>query len=415
MEYGLIGEKLKHSFSKQIHESVGKYPYELVELTSSDLDMFFSRREFKGINVTIPFKEEVIKYLDELDISASHVKAVNCIINKNNKLIGYNTDTYGFKKEIEYLNVDVKNKNALILGTGGASKAVEASLKELGIKNIYFASRNLKGDNIISYQDIKNLKDINILVNTTPRGMYPHNEDDLLVNLDDLPLLEVVIDLIYNPIRTKLIIEAEKRNIKALGGLYMLVGQAYKAMELFIDKSFSDKEITKTYLDLFIKNKNIVLIGMPSSGKSTIANMLNSKINKNVIDIDQEIVNKTHMEIKDIFTKFGENYFRKLEKEVVKDIYKNSGYIISTGGGVIKDKDNIDMLKQNGTIYFINRDIDNLAVTSSRPLSNTSFKLKELYDDRLPLYKRYADIEIDNNKDINEVIKEILKKEGNDL
>lgn len=409
MEFGLIGEHLSHSFSKRIHESVGKYHYEIKELSPNELSSFLMERNFKAINVTIPYKQSVIPYLDELDESATLVGAVNCIVNKDNKLIGYNTDMFGFIYLLEHMSLSVKGKKILLLGNGGASKAVIAALKKLGAKSIVIASI-LEEEGTIKYCDIPNYKDVEIVINATPVGMYPHNEDKLLFSLDDLPKLEGVVDVVYNPIKTSLIIESQSRGLKAEGGLFMLIAQAYKAIEIFIGQPFTFTEMEKTYKEILLENSNIVLIGMPSCGKSLIANLLINRLNMKVIDTDSEIEKRIKMEIKDYFAKYGEDSFRDIESEVINDIYKTSGNIISTGGGVIKRKENIDKLKQNGIIIFINRDISNLKATDSRPLSNNIDKLKKLYEERLPLYKKYSDIEIDNNKNINEVIDEIYRK-----
>lgn len=408
MEYGLLGEHLSHSFSKSIHEKVGKYPYQLFEVAPGDLSFFLMNKSFKAINVTIPYKEKVIPYLDELDESAKIVGAVNCIVNKQGKLIGYNTDMYGFICLLEHAGIDVSNKNVLVLGNGGASKAVIGALKYLKAKDIFIASIG-KEENTISYEEIYNHPEIDVIVNATPVGMYPHNEDKELVDLDRFNFLFGVIDVIYNPIRTKIVLKAKEKGIKAEGGLYMLIAQAYKAIEIFIGKKFSKKEMDQTYREILNQNENIVLIGMPSSGKSTIAKALKKQTGLKVIDTDKEIIKIIGMPIKDYFAKYGEESFRKAEMDIIDKIYQKAPFIISTGGGVIKNKNNIDKFKQNGSIYFINRSLENLTPTKSRPLSNDENKLKELYQERLPLYQKYSDIEIDNNSDINQAVNKILE------
>ena len=409
MEYGLIGEKLSHSFSKEIHEKVAGYKYDLVELKKEELPDFLRTRNFKAINVTIPYKEIVIPYLDEIDESAKEVGAVNTIVNINGKLKGYNTDVDGFIYQLKHMEVDVSGEKVLILGTGGASKAVYAALKKLKAKEIIFVSSSHKPHSI-SYEEVNNHLDASIIVNCTPIGMYPHNEDNLLINIDKFKNIKGVIDLIYNPIRTKLVVSSQFRGIKAEGGLYMLVGQAYKAMNIFNGFEYKKEDIDKTYQELLNKKTNIVIIGMPSSGKTSVSKELSKKLGIPYIDIDEEIVKEINMPIAELFEKEGEKSFRKLETNYISKIYKDTQYIISTGGGVIKNKDNIYMLKQNGTIYYINRSLDKLTPTSDRPLSNDYKKLEQLYNERRPFYLMYADQVIDNNHQVKDTVEEIIKE-----
>ena len=407
MKYGLIGEHLKHSFSKEIHESLMDESYELCELKRDEIPSFFAKKDFQGINVTIPYKEVVIPYLDEIDESAKKIGAVNTIINRGGRLIGYNTDYFGFIALINHLGLDIKDKKCLVLGNGGASKAVVTALNDLKAKKVYIASINNE-PNTISYDEIKNLEDIKILVNATPIGMFPNNEG-LIINLDLLPDVEGVIDVIYNPINTKLILEAKKRHLKAEAGLYMLISQGIKANELFLNRKIAETKIDEIYQRILRKNSNIVLMGMPSSGKSTIGKILSDKLNMPLIDIDYLVEKKLNMPIKEYFLSHSEDEFREIETEAIKDVYQNSGYIISLGGGAIKKEINIDYLKQNGIIYFINRDLEKLTPTDDRPLSNNILDLQKLYKERLPLYQKYMDVEIDNNGELNLTIERIIK------
>ena len=409
MRYGLLGEHLTHSFSKQIHESLTDYKYDLIQLNSLELETFLKEKAFFGVNVTIPYKETVIPFLDELSETAKNVKAVNCIVNKNGRLYGDNTDVYGFIAELKHMGVDPKDKSCLILGTGGASKAVEYALSTLGASKILFASRR-KEIEFLSYEEIYN-HHFDIIVNTTPIGMYPNNEDTL-IDLSKFDKVEAYIDLIYNPIRTKTVLQAQELGIKAEGGLYMLVAQAVKAIELFKDIKIEGKIIESTYHKILKENSNVVFIGMPSSGKTTISKEIAKYLDETLIDTDEEIIKLIHMEIKDYFAKHGEEAFRTKEAEVINSIYKTAPYVISTGGGVILKEENMNYLKQNGFIYFIERDLDKLVATSDRPLSSNLEDLKKLYEYRLPLYKKYADIIIDNNLDLEHTlhkIKETLK------
>ncbi|MCR4911044.1 MAG: shikimate dehydrogenase [Bacilli bacterium] len=409
MEYGLIGEKLGHSFSKEIHEKVAGYKYDLVELKKEELPEFLRVRNFKAINVTIPYKEAVIPYLDEIDETAKEVGAVNTVVNKDGRLIGYNTDVDGFIYQLEHMSLNVKNKKVLVLGTGGASKAIYAALKRLEAKEIIFVSSSHK-PNSISYEEIDNYLDASIIINCTPIGMYPHNEDNLLINIDKFKHIDGIIDLIYNPIRTRLITSAQFRGIKAEGGLYMLVGQAYKAMNIFNGFTYKKEDVDKTHRELLNKKTNIVIIGMPSSGKTSISKELSSRLNIPYIDIDDNIVKEINMPIAKLFELEGEKSFRKLETKHVAQIYKTTQKIISTGGGIIKNKENIDMLKQNGTIYYINRSLNKLTPTSDRPLSSDKNKLEKLYNERKPLYLMYADKVIDNNQSVSDTVNAIIKE-----
>lgn len=369
MEYGLIGEHLSHSFSKEIHESLGGYLYELKEISKEDLDAFMKSKSFKAINVTIPYKEKVIPYLDEILDEAKATNAVNCVINQYGKLIGYNTDVYGFEALLKYADIDVKNKVVLILGDGGASKAVNYVLNKLNAKNILFASRkNLK--NSINYNDLINHQEIEIIINTTPVGMYPNNDDEL-IDINIFKKLEAYVDVIYNPIRTRNVIKAELKGIKAIGGLYMLVAQAVRASEIFLNTTYNEEIIKEIYLKIKNKKSNIVLIGMPSSGKSSIGEILSKIYEYKYIDIDEEIIKEINMPIKDYFLDHDESSFRKIEKNIVNNIYQNNSTIISTGGGTILDIENVIHLKQNGILIFLNRDLEKLEATSSRPLSSS--------------------------------------------
>ena len=390
MEYGLIGKKLEHSFSKEIHNMINSYNYELKEISSENIDSFLKEKNFKGINVTIPYKETVIPYLDYVDDKAKLIGSVNTIYNKEGTLYGYNTDYFGLKALIIKSKVEIKGFTALILGTGGTAKTAEVVLKDLEVSSIKFVSRTRK-DNSISYDDSENLyTDVDLIVNTTPCGMYPNNEE-LIIDLEKFKNLKLVVDVIYNPLKTNLCLLAEKLNIPYVSGLYMLVAQAIYASGIFTNCLVDTNKIDEIYHNILKNKRNIVLIGMPSSGKTTIGNLLSNVINKNLIDTDKLIEEKIGMSIKEYINSFGEESFRKIEKEIIVNVSKLNDQIISTGGGVIKDYDNINNLKQNGIIIFIDRSLDKLTATNSRPLSNNYEDLLKLYNDRIHLYKEYAD------------------------
>lgn len=409
MEYGLVGKKLGHSFSKQIHDSFNKYQYDLVELNESEFASFIEKRDFKGINVTIPYKEKVIPYLDQISPEAKLINAVNVVINKDNKLIGFNSDYYGFKLMLEYFNIEVKNKKVLILGTGGTSKTITQVVKTLNAKKIIYLSREKKLENTYSYSDLDQISSsVEVIINTTPKEMYPNNDQEI-ISLDGFSSLEAVVDVIYNPLRTNLTLKARERKIKYCNGLYMLIAQAFSAMEIFLDQKFSTDIINKLYLEMLKEKENIVLIGMPSSGKSTISKELAKKLNRKSIDIDEEIEKEIKMPIKDYFKNHTEKEFREIESFVINKISLLNNVVIATGGGSILKEKNINALRQNGKLVFLDRSLDNLISTDSRPLSSNKNDLEQLYQKRYQLYLKSADLVVDGDLKIDEVVKEILK------
>lgn len=403
MKYGLIGEKLGHSFSKTVHSKIADYEYELCESAKNDLDSFMKSRDFCGINVTIPYKQSVIPYLDFISDEAKEIGAVNTVVNKNGKLYGYNTDFYGLKSLIEKNDIEICGKTALILGSGGTSKTANAVLKSLGAKEIFTVSRN-GGEGYITYKEAYS-KNAQVIINTTPVGMYPKTNDQP-IKLDSFNNLEAVVDVVYNPLKTKLIIDAQSRGIKAAGGLYMLYAQAVKAAEIFCNK-----EIKADVFNEILKEKqNIVLIGMPSCGKTTLGKMLAKGFNKKFIDTDEEIIKKAAITIPEIFEKHGEEYFRNLESEVIKELSQNQSLVIATGGGAILRRENIDLLKQNGKIIFIDRPLDLLITTFDRPLSRNRELLEERYFERYATYCFSCDVRINADGDINTNLERV--KEG---
>lgn len=412
MKYGLIGEKLGHSFSKEIHEKIADYTYELKEIKKEDLESFVLSKEFNALNVTIPYKEMVIPYMDFIDEKALEIKAVNTVVNKCGKLYAYNTDYYGLKALILNNNIDCNNKTVLILGTGGTSKTASVVLKDLNAKKVLFVSRSSKDDNpnVISYSKASDLEDVNIIINTTPNGMYPKDEEPI-IDITKYKTLEAVVDVVYNPLKTRLVRDALELGIIAVGGLYMLVGQAVYAVERFLDKSFDDitKVIDRVYKDILSKKENIVLIGMPGCGKSTIGKMLSEKLNKELIDSDVEIEKVITCQIKDFLTESNEEEFRDIESNVINNISLLNNKIISTGGGAVKRSGNIKSLKGNGLIIFIDRSIDNIKTDDTRPLSSNIEKLNKLYKERYPLYKKACDYEVSNNGDIHDTVNKIIE------
>ena len=402
MKYGLIGEHLTHSFSKIIHEEIGDYVYEIKEIEPQNVDSFMKKKNFLAINVTIPYKETVIPYLDYIDDSAKKIGAVNTIVNKNGKLFGYNTDYFGMKALALRIGLEIQSKKVLIIGTGGTSKTATAVAADMGAGEIIYVS-NAKVEGAYSYDEIyANHTDVEIIFNTSPVGMYPKN-DGTPIDLTKFPKLEGLLDVVYNPIRTNLVIEANRLGIKAEGGLYMLGAQAVYAYEHFMGTSV-DKSICDSIFNKALSQKdNIILTGMPSSGKTTIGRLLAEKTGKTFIDTDDEIVRKTGMDIPSYFEKYGEAEFRIVESEVIKEISSKNSLIIATGGGAILNYDNIRRLKQNGKIYFLDRNLEKLMPTSDRPLSSNISALEKIYNERYPIYLSTCDVKVDGNGTPNQV------------
>lgn len=394
MEYGLIGEKLGHSFSREIHNLLASYTYDLKELPKNELDTFMKSRNFKGINVTIPYKESVILYLDEIDEAAKAIGAVNTIVNREGRLIGYNTDFYGMRELLLSRSIRIEKRFVAVLGTGGTSKTACAVAKSLGASRIVRVSRNPHSDGDISYDELEAIKtDIQIIINTTPVGMYP-NENCAPLDIDGFSALEGVVDAIYNPLRTKLISDARARQIRAAGGLYMLVAQAARAAELFTGDCNMMQKTEKAYCSILKNKQNIVLVGMPGSGKSTLGRMLAKKTGKAFYDSDSEIEKQTGMCIPDYFSKYGEDGFRAIETDVIKRLSLLGGIVIATGGGAVIRSENIDSLAKNGIIVYLDRPISDIKITSNRPLTRSVDDLKKKYYERHEMYEKSADITV---------------------
>lgn len=407
MKYGLIGEHLVHSFSKEVHRQIADYSYELCEIARDSLDKFMNEHNFTAINVTIPYKQDVIPYLDHISDEAKAINAVNTIINRNGKLYGYNTDFFGMSALISHIGISISGKKVLILGTGGTSKTAKAVVSHLGAKSVTIVSRKV-GDGCVTYEEMyKNHTDADVIINTTPVGMYPQN-DTCPVDISYFPNLCGVVDAIYNPLRTKLVRNAKKMNIPAEGGLYMLVAQAVKASEIFLDKNYPDETLEKIYEKVLTDKENIVLIGMPASGKTTIGKRLAKKLSRELIDTDDEIVKKTKKTIPDIFKNEGEKKFREYESRVISEIATRNELIIATGGGSILKEENIDSLKQNGKLFFIDRPPEKLIPTSNRPLSSNKDAIYKRYNERYEIYCRSADIIINADTTVKEVEEKVI-------
>lgn len=403
MKCGLLGGKLGHSYSPQIHAALADYPYDLFEKTPEELPEFLKNGDFTGLNVTIPYKKDVIPCCAELSDRAQKMGAVNTIVRrKDGSLIGHNTDYFGFSSMVKKSGLSPEGKKCLVLGSGGASATAVAVLQEMG-GNVIVISRS--GEN--NYDNLEKHADAAIIVNATPVGMYP-NTGVSPVDLRLFPALEGVLDLVYNPARTQILLDAESRGLTAMNGLWMLVAQAKESAEWFAGNPISDEKIPAIHRSLRLQMENIVLIGMPGSGKSTIAAALAEKLGKQVVDADAEIIKLAGKPIPQIFAEEGEDGFRKWETKVLADLGKRSGLIIATGGGCVTRPENYPLLHQNGTIFWLQRQLD-LLPTDGRPLSQAG-KLEQMYAIRKPMYERFADHTIGNNGTEEQTIAQILNK-----
>lgn len=405
MRCGLLGKKLGHSYSPQIHSFLGAYSYELFEKAPEELERFLKSGDFTGLNVTIPYKKDVLQFCDELSDRAAALGAVNTIVRRpDGKLIGHNTDYFGFASMVERSTLLLENKKVLVLGSGGASATAVAVLKEIGAQ-VVVISRN--GEN--NYTNLDRHKDAAAIINTTPVGMYP-NTDGSPINLDLFESLEGVLDVIYNPSKTQLLLAAEKRGLITENGLWMLVAQAKESAEWFTGTSISTDKIAQIHRTLRRQMENTILIGMPGCGKSTIGRLLAESLGKNFIDIDTEIVAQAGMTIPEIFAASGEDGFRKWETSVLSQVCKKSGFVIATGGGCVTRSENYNILHQNGNVIWLQRDLDRLA-TDGRPLSQKG-NLDAMYLVRKPLYTAFSDAAVNNEGDLNTVVQQIISTEA---
>ena len=410
MKYGLIGEKLGHSFSPQIHQALSCEDYQLMPLTKDEFHQFMQAKDFCGINVTIPYKEAVFPYCANISEKAQAIGAINTIkrvTDENGEvaLYGDNTDFDGVRYLLEKNGIDLSDKTVMILGTGGTSKTVTAVAKHCKVKKIITVSRT-SGNGFIDYAMCKEEKEVEVIINTTPVGMYPHVGECPVV-LKNYPRLRVVIDVIFNPLETALLQQAKNLGILAVNGLEMLVAQAKAAEEIFFEKKIADEKIDEIYRQLKREISNLVLIGMPGSGKSTIGKKLAKETGKVFVDTDSLIAEKANKKIAAIFAEEGEAGFRKLEQEVIAEVGKEHGMVIATGGGVIKKEANMDALKQNGNIVFIDRPLELLEVGNGRPLSQDREAVRKLYEERYALYEKNRDIQVKNTGTVMDTVREI--------
>ncbi len=399
---GLLGRTLSYSFSPKIHAQLGDYTYVLFEKEPEQLADFLQNGEFNGLNVTIPYKKAVIPYLQALSPVAKRLGAVNTIVRRaDGTLIGHNTDYFGFYTMLSKSGIQVADKKALVLGSGGASNTAVAVLEELGAQ-VVVISRS--GEN--NYNNLELHQDAALIVNATPVGMYP-NVEDTPISLDGFPQLEGVLDLNYNPSRTRILLDAEERGLIAENGRWMLVAQAKESAEWFTGTTIPDSKIKEIYRALSSQMENIVLIGMPGSGKSTVAKLLSLELNRPVVDADEEICRAAGCSIPEIFANGGEEAFRKLETQILRDLGKESGKIIATGGGCVTREENYRLLHRNGKIIWLTRELNKLP-TDGRPLSQIN-KMETMFEIRKPMYQRFADHIVSNDGTAEETVAAIRR------
>ena len=397
-DYGLLGHPLGHSISPEIHNIFG-YDYELYDTEPTKIEEFLAKN-LLGFNVTIPYKRVIMDYLDEVDATAYEIGAVNTVVRRDNKLYGYNTDVLGMEYALKKAGIEIACRSVVILGSGGTSRTAQVMCKRLGAKKVTVVSRS--GE--INYTNYKSLTDTEIIINTTPVGMYP-NIDDKLIDIDSFPSLKGGFDVVYNPLETEFVRAFRERNIPCINGLLMLVAQAKFARDIFLGNRAEDSLIDEVYDSLLKRFRNVVLIGMPGCGKSSVAHRLATKYKRVLIDTDKLIEDGEDKTIPEIFDEVGEKGFRDIEERAIKGIAGYRGSIVSCGGGVVVREENIKNLKRNGIVVYIKRDIDKLS-REGRPLSNT-VGVEKLYNDRRSLYEGYADYVVDNDTTLDECVRKV--------
>ena len=402
--YGLLGRKLSHSLSPQIHAHFGSYNYELFCRELEELDAFFKDKTLKAYNVTIPYKIEAFNRCDELSETAKKIGSVNTVVRRDDgTLYGDNTDYFGFDFMSKSCSADYNGKKVLVLGSGGASLTVCAVAKDCGAREIVVVSRS--GEN--NYGNIDKHYDADIIVNTTPVGMYPNN-GERLVDLTKFRNLQNVLDLIYNPCRTRLLLDAEELGIPCANGLTMLVAQGLRSAEQFPDVTLQNTDISNVCELMLKEQKNIVLIGMPGCGKSTVGKILAEKLQRELLDTDEEIIRADGRTIPEIFENDGETFFRELETRAVEAVGKQLSKIIATGGGAVIKNENRDALKQNGTIIYLKKDLSLLSL-EGRPLSKDEDAVRKIYEARKDIYEAFADFTVEVDADAEITAKRVIE------
>ncbi|MBQ8926246.1 MAG: shikimate kinase [Clostridia bacterium] len=405
--YGLLGEHLGHSFSPFLHHALGDEAYALYELAPQELEAFVRQDAVQGLNVTIPYKQTVLPFADELSPAVEAIGAANTLYRRDGKLIAENTDVLGFLYLLESNHIDVSGKKVLVFGNGGACKAVLEALRRKEAGEVFVVSRRGGDAPLLSYDDLPDHCDAEVIVNTTPVGMYPDN----LSSITDLSLFEQlsgVVDIVYNPLRTGLLLQAEALGIPHANGLGMLVAQAVRAHEFFFDTKVDDAVIERLTAELTRNATNLVLIGMPGSGKSSVAKLLAEKTGRDVVELDGAIEEAAGKPIPQIFAEDGEDVFRDIESACIAKAGAKNGVILSLGGGAVTKERNYLPLHQNGRIYCLKRDLSLLPM-DGRPLSKDLDTLKAMEQTRAPMYERFADVTIENDGTLEEATEKILK------
>lgn len=404
LEFGLLGEHLGHSFSPAIHRQLGSYDYQLVELSPDQVGPFLQEGNFRGLNVTIPYKKTVMTYCRELSPAAERIGSVNTIVRKaDGSLYGDNTDYDGFRYLLQSAGAQVRGKKVLVLGSGGASLTVRAVLADLHAGDVVTISRSGPDH----YGNLDRHRDADYIVNTTPVGMYP-NTGISPVDLDQFPHCQGVFDLIYNPAKTQLLLDGERRGMLWANGLGMLVAQARAAAERFLGTKIPEERVSEITADMEKRTRNLLLIGMPGCGKTTIGQELARRLNRPLEDVDQRIVETAGRPIPEIFAQEGEEGFRIREHRALCEVSKESGRVIACGGGIVTRKENWDPMRQNSTVIYLRRDLS-LLPTSGRPMSQAN-PVEKLYRQRAPLYEQLADLTVDNQGTPEETAQEIIRR-----
>lgn len=405
-KFGLLGATLSHSYSPLTHSKLGDYEYNLYEKSEEELDDFFANGDWQGINVTIPYKKTVIKYCDEISSIARIIGCVNTIVRRDDgSLYGDNTDAFGFELLLDSINADVAGSKAIVLGSGGASLTAVYVLRKLRARSVTIISRT--GEN--NYKNLDRHYDADYIINATPVGMYPES-DAAPLDLKPFRNLKAVVDMVYNPSRTNLVMQAEGLGIPCVGGMRMLVAQAAKSAEQFVGIETSVKKIKDISNSLMMEKMNVSIIGMPGSGKTRIGRNLSRKTGLPFVDTDEMIIQKTGRSSADIITEDGEAAFRKIECEIINEAGNMTGTIISTGGGCVTRNENYRHLHRNGLVVWVKRDLS-LLVTKGRPLSETA-DLSHMYTIRRPMYEYFSDVSVHNDSTIAKVVDEIIAVTG---
>lgn len=405
-KYFLIGEKLGHSYSAELHGFNG-INYGLKEIPRDKLPAFFRERNFDGLNVTIPYKKEVMRFLDEIDDKAAMLGAVNTVVNDGGKLIGYNTDYFGMDYALKSLGISLSGRNVVVLGTGGAGVTAKALAKNSGAASVTVVSRK-GGADFLTYEEIYRKPETEIIINATPVGMFPA-EDETPLDIGKFPSLVGVFDCIYNPLRTNLVLAAKTRGINCGGGLMMLAAQGVQSEKIWgCFEGETESKISSVYNKLLFKKRNIVLIGMPGAGKTSVGRVLAEKLSKKFIDIDEEIKKITGKSPEEIIGTYGEAKFREIESEVSMLVAKENGAVIATGGGTFLNEKNAVAFQRQGVIIYIERQLEKLE-TTNRPISR-SVHISRLFAQREPIYLNYCDEKIANDATIPVCADEIIKR-----